>query len=120
VCNTSHFSLHYSSVSFTLCCQVAYKDVIGIPCCIDGSHISKFSYTKSCTCIFQLVWLTYHFKVIDSLLQDFWVSSYKQTAPDPLFLEPSDCIKETTDSDTLSIFLPNFLQLQLWLCVGVF
>jgi len=36
----------------------------------------------------------------------------KQTGPDPLFLEPLDCNKETTDSDTLSVFLPNFLHLQ--------
>ena len=33
----------------------------------------------SCTCLCQLVWLTFHFKVIDSLMHDAWVSSYKQT-----------------------------------------
>jgi len=79
-----------------------------------------FSYTMSHTCKSQLVWLTYHFKVIDSLLQDVWVSSYKQTAFDSLFLEPLDCNKETTDSDILYVFLPNFLQLQSWFCIGVF
>jgi len=42
----------------------------------------------SCTYVCQLVRLTYHFKVIDSLMQDIWVSSYKQTGPDHLFLEP--------------------------------
>jgi len=40
----------------------------------------------------------------------------KQTSPDPLFLEPQDCNKETTHSDTLSVFL----QLQSWLCIGMF
>ena len=53
--------------------------------------------------------LTYRFKVIRSLMQDIWVSSYKQTASDPLFLEPLDCNNETTDSDALSVFLRNFL-----------
>jgi len=109
--------MHYSNVSFALCCQVTYKDVIGIPCCVDGSRISTFSY-MSCTCIFQLVLLTYHFKIIDSLMQNVWVSSYKQTTPDLPFLEPLDCNKGTTDSDSLSIFLPYFLQLHSWLCVG--
>jgi len=55
------------------------KCVIAIPCVVDGSRISMFSYTTSCTCVCQLVCLTYRFKVIDSLLQDTWVSSYKQT-----------------------------------------
>jgi len=34
----------------------------------------------------------------------------------PLFLEPLDCNKGTTHSDTLSVFL----LLQSWLCVGMF
>jgi hypothetical protein len=34
----------------------------------------------------------------------------------PLFLEPQDCNKGTTHSDTLSVFL----HLQSWLCVGMF
>jgi len=40
----------------------------------------------------------------------------KETGHDPLFLEPLDCNKRTTHSDTLSVFL----QLQSWLCVGMF
>jgi len=40
----------------------------------------------------------------------------KQTDHDPLFLEPLDCNKGTTHSDTFSVFL----QLQSWLCVGRF
>jgi len=74
----------------------------------------------TCTCVCQLVWLIYRFKVIDSLMQDDWISSYKQTGPDPLFLESLDSNKETTDSDNLSVFLPNFLQLQSWLCLAVY
>jgi hypothetical protein len=40
----------------------------------------------------------------------------KQTGPDPLFLEPWNCNKETTHSDTLSVFH----QLQSWLWVEMF
>jgi hypothetical protein len=71
-----------------LCHQAMYKDVIAITCIVDGSHLFTFSYMMSCTYVCQLVWLTYCFKVIDSLMQDIWVSSYKQTGPDHLFLEP--------------------------------
>jgi len=35
---------------------------------------------------------------------------------DPQFLEPLDCNKGNIHSDTLSVFL----QLQSWLCVGMF
>jgi hypothetical protein len=47
-------------------------------------------------------------------MQEAGASSYKQTGLDPLFLESYDCNKETTHSDTLSVFL----QLQSWLYVG--
>ena len=61
--------------------------MIPIPCVVDGSRISTFSYTTSCTCVCQLVWLICHIKVIDSLMQDAWVSSYEQTdrSWDPIF-----------------------------------
>jgi len=82
----------------TLCRQATFKDMIAIPCITNGSRTLTFSYLMSYTCVCQLVWLTYHFKVIGSLIQDVWVSHYKkQTTPDPLFLEPSDCNKQTTD-----------------------
>jgi len=64
-----------------------HKDMIAIPCIIDRSLIWMFSYTTRCTCICQLVWLTNRFKVIGSLMQDVWISNYKQTGLDPLFLE---------------------------------
>jgi len=63
----------------TLCRQATQKCVIAITCFVDGSRISAFSYMTSCTSICQVMWLTYHLKVIDNLLQDAWVSSYKQT-----------------------------------------
>jgi hypothetical protein len=53
-----------------------------------------------------------------NLKQDVRVSSYTQILHDPTFLEPYDCNKATTDSDTLSMFFRNFLQLKSWLCVG--
>ena len=53
--------------------------MIAIPCIVDGSRISSFSDATSCTCVCQLVWLNFRFKFIDSLMQDAWVSSYKQT-----------------------------------------
>ena len=58
----------------------------------------------------------YLFKVINSLIQDACVSSYKQILSDPLFLEPQDCNIATTHSGTLYVFV----QLQSWLCVGRF
>jgi len=63
----------------TLLHRVTRKLVIALPCVVDGSRVSSFSRTASCTCVFQLVWLTYRFKVIVSLVQDAWISSYKQT-----------------------------------------
>jgi hypothetical protein len=46
--------------------------------------------------------LTHCFKVIDSLMQGFGSQVIKKlTGPDPLFLEPKDCNKETTNLDTL-------------------
>jgi len=74
--------------TLTHCRRATQKCVIALPCVFDGSRVSTFPYTTSCTYVCQLVWLTYCFKVIVSLMQDAWVSSYKQTAPDPLFLEP--------------------------------
>jgi len=72
----------------TLCHQAKYKDVIAIPCIVDGSCLSMFSYMTSFVCICQLVWLTYHFNVMDNLMQDVWVLSYKHTGSETLFLEP--------------------------------
>jgi len=40
----------------------------------------------------------------------------KWTGRDSLFIEPLDCNKGTTHSDTLSVLL----QLQSWLCIEIF
>jgi hypothetical protein len=53
--------------------------MIAISSIADQSRLSTFSYTTPYTCVCQLVWVTYHFKVIDSLMQDVGASSYKQT-----------------------------------------
>jgi len=53
--------------------------VIALPRVFEMSRLSVFSYTTPCMCICQVVWLTCRFKVINSLMQDAWVSSYKQT-----------------------------------------
>ena len=64
----------------TPCRRATQKCVITVPCVVvDGSRISAFFYATSCTCVSHLVWLTYRLKVIASLMQDAWVSSYKQT-----------------------------------------
>jgi hypothetical protein len=63
----------------TPCRRATQKCVITVPCVVDGSRISAFFYATSCTCVSHLVWSTYRFKVIASLMQDAWVSSYKQT-----------------------------------------
>jgi hypothetical protein len=67
------------SVILTTCSWATQNCVIASQCVVDRSHISAFSYMTSCACICQLVWLTYRFKVIDSLMQDAWVWGYKQT-----------------------------------------
>jgi hypothetical protein len=56
----------------THCRRATQKCVIALPCVVDGSRISTFSYT-SCTCVCKLVWLTFRAKFIDSLKQDAWV-----------------------------------------------
>jgi hypothetical protein len=57
-------------VSLTLCRRATQKCVIALPCVVDGSRISAFSYTSSCTCVWHLIWLTYRLKFIVSLMQD--------------------------------------------------
>jgi hypothetical protein len=54
----------------TPCRRATQKCVIALPCLVDGSRISTFSYTLSCTCVWHLIWLTYRFKFIVSLMQD--------------------------------------------------
>jgi hypothetical protein len=54
----------------TLYLQATQKCVIALPRVVDGSRISAFSYTLSCTCVWHLIWLTYRFKFIVSLMQD--------------------------------------------------
>ena len=53
--------------SLTHCHRATQKCVIALPCIVDGSRISTFSYMTSCTCICKLVWLTFRAKFIDSL-----------------------------------------------------
>jgi hypothetical protein len=62
----------------TYCRRATQKCVIALPCVVDGSCISAFPYTTSCTCVCKLVWLTFSARFIDSLMQDAWVSSYIQ------------------------------------------
>jgi hypothetical protein len=118
-CNTRLvmcFNLTYF-IMLTPCRWVMRKLVIAVPCVVDGSRVSSFPYATSCTHICQLVWRTSCFKIIDSLMQDVRSQvTNKQTGPEPLFLEPEDCNKVTTHSDTLSVYL----HLQSWLCVGMF
>jgi len=84
-------------------------------CCWWVTHFYVFSH-ESHTCVCQLVWLTYCFKVIVSLMQDAWVSSYKQTDQSwpPIFRTIR--LQQRDHSFRYSVFL----QLQSWLCVGMF
>ena len=61
----------------TLPSHVERRDCYPMQCW--PSRLTTFYYTTPFTCFCQLVWLTYRFKVIDSLMLDAWVSSYKQT-----------------------------------------
>jgi len=102
--------------TLTPCHRATRKCMIAIPCVVDGSRISTFSYTMSCTCVCQLVWFTFCFKVIDSLMLDAWVSSYKETDQSwpPIFRTIR--LQKRDHSFRYSVFL----QLQSWLCVGMF
>jgi hypothetical protein len=71
----------YSETHLTLHSWVTYKEVIAMPCVVDGSHISALLYVTSYTCISQLFCHTYGVKVFAALKQDVWVSSYKHTDP---------------------------------------
>jgi hypothetical protein len=72
-------------------------------------HVFLCFLTRCHTQVCQLVWTAW------SRMFEFQVTN-KQTGPDPLLLEPKDCTKNTTHSDTLS----RFLQLQSWHCMGMF
>jgi hypothetical protein len=91
--------------SLTPCRRATQKCVIALTCLVDGSRMSTFSYTKSCTSVCQLVWLTYRFKFIVRSRQDACVSSYNH--------------KTATKRPLIQIH-SVFLQLQSWLCVGMF
>jgi len=64
-------NIHFLTAFFNTFPSGMYGGVIAIPYIVDGSRTSMFLYmTSSLTC---------HFKVTDSLMQDVWVSNYKQT-----------------------------------------
>jgi hypothetical protein len=73
--------------TLTHCHQATQNCAIGLPRVVDGSRVSTFPYTTYCTYVCQLFCLTYCFRVIVSLMQYVWVSSYKQTDPSwpPIF-----------------------------------
>jgi len=58
-----------------------YKDMIAMPCIVSRSRISMFSYAMFYRCISQLFCITYPVKIINTLKQDVWVSSYKHADP---------------------------------------
>jgi hypothetical protein len=89
--------------------------MIDIPCVVDRSCLSMFSYTTSYMCVCQLVWLIYHFKVINSLMQDVEPQvTYKQTGRNCLFRTIR--LQHTDHSFRYSVFL----QLQSQHCARMF
>ena len=66
--------------------------------------------------ICQVVWFTFHFKVTHSLMQDAWVLSYKQTDQSWLPIFRTIRLQQRDNSFRYSVFL----QMQSWLCIGVF
>jgi hypothetical protein len=62
--------LRLAAAFLTPCRRATQKCVLALPCVVDGSRNSTFSYTSSCTCVWHLIWLTYRFKFIVSLMQD--------------------------------------------------
>jgi len=73
VCQSMQYTFCYNHDMLTPCHRATQKCMIAIPCVVEGLRISVLSYMTSCTRICQLVWLTYCFKVIVSLMQDAWV-----------------------------------------------
>jgi hypothetical protein len=94
----------------------SYKNVIAIPCIVDEPRLSTFSYTTPYTCICQLVWLIYCFKIISSLMQVVWVSSYIQTDWSWPLIIRTIRLQQRDHSFRYSVFL----HLQSWLCIGMF
>jgi len=80
-------------------------------CCWWGMHLYDFFLDilhmrlSASLSLFASRLLTAWYRMLGSQVTN------KQTSHDPLFLEPLDCNKGTTHSDTLSVFL----QLQSWL-----
>jgi len=72
-------NIHFLMAFFNTFPSGTYRGVTAIPYIVKGSHTSMFLYMTSSMCVCQLIWPTYCFKVIDSLMQDVWVSNYKQT-----------------------------------------
>jgi hypothetical protein len=63
--------------------------------------------------LWQLIWLIYCLKAINSLKQNVYASKQQtQTLPDPTLHTP------TTDSGLCFIFFHKFCQYLKWLCVG--
>jgi len=61
----------------------------------------------SSTCLCQLVWLTYLIMVIDSLMQDAWVSSYKQTDWSWLPISRNIRLQQRDHSFRYSLWFPS-------------
>jgi hypothetical protein len=112
-------------VLLTLCHQKTKNDVVALPRIVDRSCLSTFSYTMSYTCVYQLVWITYCFKLFDSLVQDVWISSYKQADWSwPFTFRTLRFHKEATHSNTLcfpsiAIMALHRNVLQEWVLVRV-
>jgi len=87
-------------------------------CVVDGSRLSTFSYMTSHACVCQLVWLTSRFKVLNSMMQDAWIPSFKQTHRSWLHIFRTVWLQQRDHSFRYSLSV--FLQLESWLCVGMF
>jgi hypothetical protein len=101
--------------SLTPCRQVTQKCVIATPCIVDGSRICTFSYTTSCTCVCQLVWLTslQGYQQLDAGCLGVKLRINRLVRP-PIFRTIR--LQQRDHSFRYSVFL----QLQLWLCIGIF
>jgi hypothetical protein len=61
--------------------SVLYKDMIATPNVVGRSRTLTFSHATSYTCVCGLFCLTYGIKVIGSLKQDMWDSTYEYKDP---------------------------------------
>jgi hypothetical protein len=121
VCKCVLYCCHWVSTPLqlkTVWHWATYKDVIAIPCIIDRSRLLDvfLHYVLH-------VFVSWSGSLIASRLLTAWCRMFGSQVTNrlvwPSIFRTWTLLQTATYSDTLSVFLPNFLQLQLWICIGM-